>query len=295
MGTERTQPQAMVELVGSTAIVTGAAQGIGYDVARHLMAAGADVLLLDVNGDGAEKAAETLAREQSNRRAVPLAGDVTDEGAWQSAFDLAAEELGSVTILVNNALFNRLNPILRLGVDEWRRILDVIATGTFLGTREFGRRYIDQGLEEGVVVNVSTLNFTVPATGLAGYCSAKAALSMFTQVAALEYAPMGIRVNAIAPALTDTALARAFFGSSPAVPQAFIANTPLGRIGETADQAKVVVFLASRAAAWITGITLVCDGGMHLVGVPDNWSLMKGPLGMEDPTPEEWARGIRSS
>jgi len=149
---------------------------------------------------------------------------------------------------------------------------------------------VEQGLKEGVVVNVSTLNYKVPATGLAGYCSAKAALSMFTQVAALEYASKGIRVNAIAPALTDTALARAFFGSSPEVPQAFVANTPLGRIGETEDQAKVVVFLSSRAAAWITGITLVCDGGMHLVGVPDNWALMKGPLGMEDPTPADWTR-----
>jgi NAD(P)-dependent dehydrogenase (short-subunit alcohol dehydrogenase family) len=283
-------PESMVELVGSTAVVTGAAQGIGYDVARHLMAAGADVLVFDINAEGATEAARTLAQEHPGRQAVPFAGDVANEDDWRSAFNLAADHFGPVTILVNNALFNRLNPILRLPVDEWQRIFDVIVTGTFLGTREYGRRYVEQGLKEGVVVNVSTLNYKVPATGLAGYCSAKAALSMFTQVAALEYASKGIRVNAIAPALTDTALARAFFGSSPEVPQAFVANTPLGRIGETEDQAKVVVFLASRAAAWITGITLVCDGGMHLVGVPDNWALMKGPLGMEDPTPADWTR-----
>jgi NAD(P)-dependent dehydrogenase (short-subunit alcohol dehydrogenase family) len=278
------------ELVGSTAVVTGAAQGIGYDVASHLMAAGANVLLFDINGEGVATAAQTLGETYTNRRAVAFSGDVTDEEAWRSAFDLAAAELGPVTILVNNALFNKLNPILRLPLEEFKRVFDVIVNGTFLGTREFGRRFMEQGLQEGVVINVSTLNYTIPATGLAGYCSAKAALSMFTKVAALEFAPMGIRVNAVAPALTDTPLARAFFGASPEVPEAFIANTPLGRIGYTEDQARVVLFLASRAGAWMTGNTLVNDGGMHLVGLPDNWAIMKGPLGMTDPTPAEWQR-----
>jgi len=283
-------PVPTPKLVGDSAIVTGAAQGIGYGIARHLLAAGANVLVFDLDGEGATDAARALSEEQPERRTVAFAGDVTNEEHVRAAFDLATEELGTPTILVNNAVFNRLNPILRLPLGEWERILRVVATGAFLGTREFGRRFVEQGLTEGVVINISTLNYAVPATGLAAYCSAKAALSQFTKVAALEFAPLGIRVNAIAPALTDTPLSRSFFGSSPEVPEAFIANTPLGRIGETADQAKVAVFLASEDAAWITGVTLIVDGGMHLVGVPDNWSLMKGPLGMEDPTPAEWQR-----
>jgi 3-oxoacyl-[acyl-carrier protein] reductase len=283
-----TAPGAMVELVGSSAVVTGAGQGIGFDVARHLMAAGADVLVFEIDGDRAQHAAARLAAEYPGRRALAFAGDVADENDMRAGFDAATEAFGTPRILVNNALYQYADLIVRLPADEWQRIFDVIAKGTFIGTREFGRRSIEEDLTGGAVINVSTLNYTVPATALAAYCSAKAAVSQFTQVAALEYGPMAIRVNAIAPGLVNTELARGFFGSTPEVPEAYIANTPLGRIGETADQARVVTFLASVAAAWITGVTLIVDGGLHLVGVPDNWSLFKGPLGRHEPTPADW-------
>ena len=195
-------------------------------------------------------------------------------------------------ILVNNALYNLLSPIVTLPVDEWQRVYDVIARGTFLGTRELGRRFMEQNLTGGAIVNISTLNYSVATTGLAAYCSSKAAVSQFTKAAALEYAALGIRVNAIAPGLIDTPLARRFLGDQPEVAQAFIDRTPMGRIGQTADMAKVVVFLASQAAGWITGVTLNVDGGMHLEGVPDNWEVMKAPLGMHDPTPADWLDGL---
>ena len=179
---------------------------------------------------------------------------------------------------------------MRVPVSEWERVFGVIATGTFISTREFGRHFIEHGLAGGAIVNLSTLNYTAPASLLAAYCSAKAAVSQFTQVAALEYGSMGIRVNAIAPGLVNTELSARFLGESPDVPAAFVRNTPLARVGETADQAQVAVFLASTAAAWITGITLVVDGGLHLLGVPDNWELFKGPLGRSDPTPADWLR-----
>jgi 3-oxoacyl-[acyl-carrier protein] reductase len=167
-------------------------------------------------------------------------------------------------------------------------VLGVIATGTFIGTREFGRHFMEHGLEGGAIVNISTLNHTAPASMLAAYCSAKAAVSQFTNVAALEYASMGVRVNAIAPGLVNTELAAAFLGESPEVPAAFVRNTPLARVGEPEDQARVAVFLASTASAWMTGVTLLVDGGLHLLGVPDNWELFKGPLGRTEPTPADW-------
>jgi 3-oxoacyl-[acyl-carrier protein] reductase len=276
------------ELVGTAAIVTGAGQGIGFDIASHLMAAGADVLVYEIEPERAQAAARILCDRHPGRRAVAFAGDVSDEATMRAAFDLAIDSLGPPRILVNNALYQHADVIVRMPVDEWERVFRVIATGTFLGTRQFGRCFMEHGLEGGAVVNVSTLNYAVPASGLAPYCSAKAAVSQFTQVAALEYAPMGIRVNAIAPGLVNTELAAGFFGSSPEVPEAYIRNTPLGRIGSTADQARAAVFLASEAAQWITGVTLVVDGGLHLLGVPDNWPLFKGPLGKEDPAPSDW-------
>jgi NAD(P)-dependent dehydrogenase (short-subunit alcohol dehydrogenase family) len=251
------------------------------------MAAGADVLVLEIDKDLAEDAAASLTREQPGR-AVAFAGDVSSEDDVRSAFDVAVEELGPPQILVNNALYNLLSPIVGLPVEEWQRVFDVIARGTFIGTREFGRRAMEHGLTGGAIVNISTLNYSVATTGLAAYCSSKAAVSQFTKATALEYAPLGIRVNAIAPGLIDTPLARRFLGGQPEVEQAFIDLCPLGRTGTTADMARIVVFLASQMAGWITGVTLNVDGGMHLMGVPDNWAIMKGPLGMEDPTPTDW-------
>jgi len=281
-------PATSTELIGTPAVVTGAAQGLGYDIARHLMAAGADVLVLDIDGDRAQEAARALADEQPGRRALAFAADVADERGMRAAFDLATEALGTPRILVNNALYNLLSPIVTLPVDEWQRVYDVIARGTFIGTRELGRRFMEHGLSGGAIVNISTLNHSVATTGLSAYCSSKAAVSQFTKAAALEYAAFGVRVNAIAPGLLDTPLARRFLGEQPEVAQAFIDKAPLDRIGQTRDIAKVAVFLASDAAGWITGVTLNVDGGMHLNGVPDNWAVMKGPLGMHDPTPADW-------
>ena len=275
-------------LVGHAAVVTGAAQGIGYDIARHLMTAGADVLVYDINGPGAEAAARTLSEEVSGRRAVPFEGDVADEQAMREAFDVATTELGPPRILVNNAGINDLRPLVRLSVDEWRRLFDVIALGTFLGTRELARRFMEQGLSGGAVVSTSSLNFAIPTVGYAHYCAAKAAVSQFTKAAALELAPLGIRVNAIAPGVTRTPLAASFFAERPEVPAAFIELTPMNRVGETSDIAKVAVFLASEAAGWMTGVTVNVDGGAHMVGLPNSWAIMSGPLGLPEPTPSDW-------
>jgi 3-oxoacyl-[acyl-carrier protein] reductase len=138
------------------------------------------------------------------------------------------------------------------------------------------------------VVNISTLNYSIATPGLAAYCAAKASVSQFTKAAAMEFAPLGIRVNAIAPGLTRTPLAERFFGDAPEVPQAFVDHTPMDRVGMPIDQARAAVFLAGEASGWITGVTLNVDGGMHTDGVPDNWELMKGPLGLSDPQPSEW-------
>jgi NAD(P)-dependent dehydrogenase (short-subunit alcohol dehydrogenase family) len=277
------------DLVGSPAVVTGAAQGIGFEIGRQLLDHGADLVIFDINGEGGEGARASLAAEFPERTVLAYEGDVAEEADWRACFDLAKRELGVPRILVNDALHNELRPIARMSVEEWERIFAVISRGTFLGCRELARRFIEDGLEgPAAIVNISTLNYTIPTTGLSAYCAAKASVSQFTKAAAMEFAPLGIRVNAIAPGLVRTPLAERFFGESPEVPEAFVARTPMRRVGMPIDQARAVVFLAGEASGWITGVTLNVDGGMHTDGVPDNWELMKGPLGLSDPEPSEW-------
>jgi 3-oxoacyl-[acyl-carrier protein] reductase len=276
--------------VTGPAIVTGGGQGIGNQIARHLMAAGADVLIFDIDGALAEKAARALTEESGARRAVPFVGDVSNVEAVRAAFDLCTKELGTPRILVNNAPHNSLTPIVTFDEGDWDRIFEVMAKGTFLTTRELGRRFMEEGLEGGAIINISTLNYITVTPGLCAYSAAKAAISNFTKTTAMEYARLNIRVNAICPGLTRTPLSESFFGEVTDVPDAFQARTPMGRVGRTEDQAKVAVFLASEHAAWVTGMNVHVDGGAHLDGVPDNWEVMKGPLGLEDPTPAAWAR-----
>lgn len=284
-------PKTSFELVGSPAVVTGAARGIGFEIGRQLLDRGADLVIFDIDGDGAESARESLSAEFPARTVLSYVGDVAEEADWRACFDLAKAELGVPRILVNDALHNELRPIVRYTVEEWERIFAVISRGTFLGCREIGRRYMEDRLEgPAAVVNISTLNYSIATPGLAAYCAAKASVSQFTKAAAMEFAPLGIRVNAIAPGLVRTPLAERFFGDSPEVPEAFVARTPMGRVGMPIDEARAVVFLAGEAAGWITGVTLNVDGGMHTDGVPDNWELMKGPLGLSDPDPSEWLR-----
>ena len=220
------------DLVGSPAVVTGAAQGIGYEIGRQLLDHGADLVIFNINGEGGKQARASLAAEFPERRVLAYAGDVAEEDDWRACFDLAKGELGVPRILVNDALHNELRPIVRMSVEEWERIYAVIARGTFLGCREFARRFMEEGLEgPAAIVNISTLNYSIPTTGLSAYCSAKASVSQFTKAAALEFAPLGIRVNAIAPGLVRTPLAERFFGESPEVPEAFVARTPMRRVG----------------------------------------------------------------
>ena len=286
-------PKTSFELVGSPAVVTGGAQGIGFEIGRQLLDHGADLMIFDINGEGAEAARAELSAAFPQRTVLTYEGDVAEEADWRACFDLAKAELGVPRILVNNALHNELRPIVSYTVEEWERIFAVISRGTFLGCREIGRRFMEDGLDgPAAVVNISTLNYTNATPGLAAYSAAKASVSQFTKAAAMEFAPLGIRVNAIAPGLVRTPLAERFFGDSPEVPEAFVARTPMGRVGMPIDEARAAVFLAGEASGWITGITLNVDGGMHTDGVPDNWELMKGPLGLSDPEPWAWLSGL---
>jgi glucose 1-dehydrogenase len=259
------------------AVVTGGGAGIGRAITETLLDTGLSVLILDVNGS-ATKAAMTDLQQRKYPGAVEMfEGSVTSSADLRSAFDHAERTLGPVDVLVNNAGFANMALIVDLTEEEWNAVLGVLATGTFLGTRELARRTIARG-GTASIVNISSLNYTAATDGLAHYCAGKAAVSMFTQVAASELGRHGIRVNAVAPGLIRTELTERHQMTTGLSGERFLERTPLGRIGEPADIAKVVAFLVSDASGWITGETISVDGGTHIKGLHSYWDTLQAQL-----------------
>jgi 3-oxoacyl-[acyl-carrier protein] reductase len=255
-----------MELVGTSAVVTGGAQGIGFGIAQRLARHGAGVVLFDRNEDGARAAADGL-----DSRAIGVGGSVVSADDVERALDAAAEAFGTPQILVNNAGVGFMTPVVDTPESDWDAVFDVCAKGTFLCTKAFARRLRDGGLP-GAIVNVSSINAFAASDGIGHYAAAKAAVSQFTKVAAAELAPLRIRVNAVAPGLTRTPMAEGGFLSGRMLEE-FLAHTPLGRPGEPDDVAKVVAFLCSDYAGWVTGVTLPVDGGAHIRGLHNYWAV----------------------
>jgi NAD(P)-dependent dehydrogenase (short-subunit alcohol dehydrogenase family) len=260
-----------MSLVGSSALVTGGAQGIGLGIAAKLIELGAGVTLLDINAARVHEAAAELNDRAGERRAVAVAGSVAVTADVNAALNAGRDTFGAVQLLVNNAGIARMALIVDCEEDQWDATFDVHAKGTFLCTRAFARRLRGSGLR-GAIVNMSSVNFEAATEGAADYCAAKAAISQFTKVAALELAPNGIRVNAIAPGGTLTPMAEAH----ARMREEFVARTPLGRFGEVADIADAAAFLLAEEARWITGVTLAVDGGLHIRGVHNFHAALTG-------------------
>jgi 3-oxoacyl-[acyl-carrier protein] reductase len=249
-----------------SALVTGAASGIGLEIARQLHAAGAAVTLLDINAAAVHDLAGSL-----GPRALARVADVTDETQVETTVAAAVEAFGPLHIGVNSAGTGGFGPVTDLPLPEWRRVLDLCLTGVFLSVKHQAR-HMTAG---GSIINIASLNALQPAEGFAAYCSAKAGVAMLSTVAAMELGPRGIRVNAIAPGLIDTPLT-ALLTQQP-VKDEFLDNTPLGRIGTPADVAAAALFLASDDSAWITGDLLLVDGGGHTKRYPELARRFAGP------------------
>jgi NAD(P)-dependent dehydrogenase (short-subunit alcohol dehydrogenase family) len=244
-------------LDGQVALVTGAARGLGRAISLALAEAGADVALgLRDAGTAADLAEEI---EALGRRALRLQMDVTDLGQVARAIDDTAAGLGRVDILVNNVGIGPENPAVDVRVEDFDATLAVNLKGTFFVSQAVGRRMIEQG--HGRIVNLSSQAGFVALPGEAIYCMTKAAISHLTKCLAVEWGEHGVTVNAVAPTFIATP------GTEPALSDpAFRADVEeriaaLHRIGTPDDVAGAVVFLASPAAALITGETLMIDGG----------------------------------
>ncbi|WP_370963130.1 SDR family NAD(P)-dependent oxidoreductase [Amycolatopsis sp. cg9] len=237
-------------------VVTGGASGIGRGVAEAFLTAGDRVVVADVDARAAHDAGREIGAEH-----IEL--DIADPASVDAAVSLVASRFGPVDVLVNNAgLAAGGGPLTGLPIEVLDRCLSVNFRGTFLMTRAVGAHMVASGTR-GAIVNISSIGARQPTPGLGHYEATKAAVDALTRSAALELAPHGIRVNAVAPGPVLTPMT-AGFAADTAARAAWEARIPLGRIASVGDVVPSVVFLASPAAGHITGVSLAVDGGQLL-------------------------------
>lgn len=238
-------------------IVTGAGRGMGAAIARALTAEWT-VGVLDRDRAATEETARGL-----GSCAVPLVADTTDEAAVGAALDRFAALVGSVPRgLVANAGIVRFGPLLDLSIDDWRSVVEVNLTGTFVTARAVARRMVAGG-RGGSIVTITSMNGVAPGPNAGAYAASKAGIARLTQQMALEWGPLGIRVNAVAPGLIEIGMAEAIY-ADPDVRRRREHAVPVGRLGTGEDVASVVRFLLSDEAAYVTGTELLVDGGVTM-------------------------------
>jgi 2-deoxy-D-gluconate 3-dehydrogenase len=243
-------------LTGRIAVVTGAGRGIGRALALGLAGAGAAIVVAEQNEERAAATTTTIATAGGTAVAAPC--DVADRHSVDTMVAKAMDQFGQVDILVNNAGVTSTYHVLDLPEAEWDRVLNVNLKGVFLCSQAIGRVMATAG--SGVIINISSQLGDVVRPNKAHYVSAKGGVKQLTKALAVDLAPHGIRVNAVAPGPIETELAAPLL-SDPVQRAAFLERLPLGRLGQPNDLVGAVLFLASEAAAFITGTTLYVDGG----------------------------------
>jgi NAD(P)-dependent dehydrogenase (short-subunit alcohol dehydrogenase family) len=244
----------MPSFTGQVLIVTGGARGIGAAVARAFVQRGGRVLLADTDAERGSALAAEIGRTAAFHRM-----DVRDPAACQTAVERAVAAFGTVDCLVNSAIKMAPGPLADLKLEDWRTVLDVGLTGTFLMTQAFGR-WVMAHNRTGAVVNLSSMAGDQPYGAAGAYSTVKAAVRMLGDHFAIEWARKGIRVNTVAPGHIETPLTA--YLKDPAIKRGRSEVTPLGRVGQVDDVVGGILFLLSDEARYVTATTLVIDGGV---------------------------------
>ena len=252
-----------MRLQGKTAIVTGSTKGIGLGIARAFAREGAVVVVNARGGKDCQAVAAEIGKE--GRRAIAIPADLSrsDEVRWL-AREAEAVLGGRVDILVNNAGQPRVAPSVDLPEADYRYTLDLNLTAYFLLSQEVGRGML--GRKSGAIVNVSSINGTIAFPERLAYCVSKAGVNMLTKVMAIEWAGEGVRVNAIAPGYVATEMVKGLAAKGILDRERLSRRTPMGRLGLPEEVAEAAVFLASDAAAFVTGSVPTVDGGWTAYG-----------------------------
>jgi 3-oxoacyl-[acyl-carrier protein] reductase len=246
-----------MNLNGTIALVTGAAQGIGRDIALGLAKDGADVAICDVNLESAQKTAGDI--EAMGRRSLALKANVAASADVTAMIDQVVEKFGRIDVLVNNAGITRDGLILRMKEEDWDLVLSINLKGAFLCTKTALKHMTKQ--RSGTIINIASIVGAMGNAGQANYVASKAGLIGLTKTIAREYANRNVTANAVAPGFIDTAMTKAL---SDQVRADLAKQIPLGRLGSSEDVANAVRFLASPAAAYITGQVIHVNGGMYM-------------------------------
>ncbi len=246
-------------LQGKVAIVTGGRRGIGEAIALALAEAGADIAICDRVVDDGELEAVAEEVQRLGRRSLAVRADITQKADVDSMVQRVVDEFGVIDILVNSAAMNIRAPLLELREDGWDRVINTDLKGYYLCSQAVGKRMVEQ--KRGSIINIASTAAIKAAVEMGAYCIAKAGVVMLTRVLALELAQYNIRVNAIAPYMVKTKFSQPLWGDPETLKQ-LESEIPLGRLAEPGDIIGSALFLASDASSYITGHTIIVDGGL---------------------------------
>jgi len=252
---------SLFDLSDRTAVVTGGNRGIGFAIAEGLARQGARVVIANRNEQGGLAAVQRLLDQ--GLRAEAVTADVSVGASVARLVDTVLQRHGRIDILVNSAAVITRKPVEEFTEEEWDRIMNTNLRGAFLCCRDVGRHMIER--RKGKIINISSNVSQVVQPLRSVYCVSKAGLSHLTRALGLEWAPYGVNVNAIGPGPTITELNQKFFEENPRDLQARIDSIPMGRMGKPGDHVGAALFLASEASDYMTGQTLIVDGGTNLL------------------------------
>jgi len=244
-----------MKLTGKTALVTGGARGIGQAIALRLAEDGADIVISDINKEGALESVKAV--EALGRKALAVEGNIAKQEDVEAMVQQSIDTFGKIDILVNNAGVTKDNLLLRMKEEDWDFVLRINLTGSFLCSKAVAKYMVKQ--RAGNIVNISSVVGVMGNAGQANYASSKAGVIGLTKALARELAPRGVRVNAVAPGFIDTEMTRALPEEAR---NRLITQIPLTRLGTPDDVARCVGFLVSDAADYITGQVIHVNGGM---------------------------------
>jgi NAD(P)-dependent dehydrogenase (short-subunit alcohol dehydrogenase family) len=245
-----------LKLKNRTAIITGAARGIGLSCAERFVAEGANVVIADVLDDIGKAEAKRLG-------ATYLHCDVSSSSDVKATVAAVVTQFGGVDILMNNAAVNLSGDFLEMSEADYDRVLDINLKGSFLMLQACAREMVKQvaaGKPPGTIINMSSVNDTLAIPTIVSYCIAKGGVSQLTRATSISLAPHGIRVNAIGPGSIMTSMLQSVVNDKAAMARV-MSRTPMGRVGEPSEIASIAVFLASDDSSYVTGQTIYADGG----------------------------------